>query len=163
MADRTGEAVEADHDEGLAGGDVAQEARQHRPAAVGARGMLFEYGAAARGTQFVELRVGALVLGGHPRVADQAALWRGFLGFGRHDGGETFGCGPFLQINKVFVNDRLQRWPAACSRCRADGEAGRFSPGNPFAGGRIAISGIFIAIQGRICRGLRREAGPRAA
>jgi len=78
MADRTGEAVEADHDEGLAGGDVAQQARQHRPAAVGAGGMLLEHDSAARRAQFVELRVCALVLGGHPRIADQTAGWAVF-------------------------------------------------------------------------------------
>jgi len=52
VADRTGEAIEADHDQGLAGADVAQQARQHRPGATGAQGAL---------------------LGGHPRIADQAA------------------------------------------------------------------------------------------
>ena len=89
MADRTGKAVEPDHDQRFAGGDVAQQARQHRPAAVGAGGVLLEHGGAAGGAQFIALRVGALFLGGDPRIADQAACGGGFLGFGWHGGGAT--------------------------------------------------------------------------
>src|SRR3954451_1371926 len=39
MADRAGEPVEADDDEGLAGGDVAQQAGQHWARAIGAGGV----------------------------------------------------------------------------------------------------------------------------
>jgi hypothetical protein len=42
------------------GGDVAQQARQHGPAAMGAGGVLLEHGGAAGGAQLVELRIGAL-------------------------------------------------------------------------------------------------------
>ena len=73
MADRTGEPVEPDHHQGFAGADVAQQARQHGPAAIGAGGVLFEDGGAAGGAQFVALRIGALFLGGDACVADQAA------------------------------------------------------------------------------------------
>ena len=37
VTDGTGEAVEADHDQGVAGPDVAQQMRQDGPVAVGAR------------------------------------------------------------------------------------------------------------------------------
>ena len=73
VADRAGEAIEPDHDQGLAGADLAQQARQHRPGAIGAGGVLLEHRGAAGGAQFVELRIGALFLGGDPRVADQTA------------------------------------------------------------------------------------------
>ena len=53
MADRTGKAVKPDHDQGFAGGDVAQQARQHGPAAIGAGGVLLEDCGAAGGAQFV--------------------------------------------------------------------------------------------------------------
>ena len=76
VADRAGEAIEPDHDQGFAGVDVAQQARQHRPAAIGAGGVFLEDRVAAGGAQFVELRIGALFLGGDPRIADQAA-WDG--------------------------------------------------------------------------------------
>ncbi len=80
VADRAGEAIEPDHDQGFAGADVAQQARQHGPAAIGAGGVLFEDRGAAGGAQFVELRIGALFVGGDPRVADQAACGGGFSG-----------------------------------------------------------------------------------
>ena len=80
MADRAGQPIEPDHDQGFAGADLAQQAGQHGPAAVGAGGVLLEHGGAAGGAQFVELRIGALFLGGDPRVADQAACGGGFSG-----------------------------------------------------------------------------------
>ena len=40
VADRPGEAIEADHDEGLAGSDFAQHARQYRPGTISAGGVL---------------------------------------------------------------------------------------------------------------------------
>ena len=42
MADRAGETIEADHHKGFAGADIAQQARQDGPIAIGARGVLFE-------------------------------------------------------------------------------------------------------------------------
>jgi hypothetical protein len=81
VADRAGEAIEADHDQGLAGADVAQQAGQHRAGAIGAGGVLLEDGGAAGGAEFVALRIGALFLRGDPGVADQAAWGRRHPGF----------------------------------------------------------------------------------
>ena len=64
------------------GGNVAQQARQHGPAAIGAGGVLFEDRGATGGAQFVELRIRALFVGG-ARVADQAACDGGFAAFWR--------------------------------------------------------------------------------
>ena len=46
---------------------------EHRPGAIGAGGVLLVHGGAAGGAQLVELRIGALFFGGHPRIADQTA------------------------------------------------------------------------------------------
>ena len=62
--------------------DLAQQAGQHRPASIGAGGVLFEDGGAAGGAQFVQLRIGALFFSGDPSVADQAAALAFFRGFG---------------------------------------------------------------------------------
>ena len=78
-ADRAGEAIQPNHNQGLAAADVAQQACQHRPAAVSAGCVLFEDRRAASCAQFVELRIGALVFGGNARVADQTACCFGFL------------------------------------------------------------------------------------
>jgi hypothetical protein len=71
MADRAGKPVEPDDDQRVAGGDIAQQARQHRARAVGAGGVFLVYGGAAGGAQFVGLRIGALFLGRDAGVADQ--------------------------------------------------------------------------------------------
>ncbi len=76
VADRAGEAIEPDHDEGLAGADLAQQTCQHGAAAIGAGGVLLKDRVAAGGAQFVALWIGPLLLGGDPRIADQTA-WRG--------------------------------------------------------------------------------------
>ena len=111
VADRAGEAIEPDHDQGFAGADLAQQARQHRPAAIGAGGVLLEDVGAAGGAQFVELRIGALLLGGDARVADQTADGGVFSGWWLDHAGAASSEGRILQFNKVFGNDRLQRWP----------------------------------------------------
>ena len=49
-----GETVEPDDDQGLAGLDLVQQARQHRPAAVCARGVLLKHHGAAGRAQLVE-------------------------------------------------------------------------------------------------------------
>ena len=84
VADRAGETIEPDHDQGFAGTDFAQQARQHGSAAIGAGGMLLEDCGAAGGAQFVKLRIGALFLGGDACVADQAAGGGMFSGFWLH-------------------------------------------------------------------------------
>ena len=81
MADRAGQTIKPDHDpQRLAGADVAQQASEHGPAAIGAGGVLFEDGGTAGGAQFVELRIGALFVGGDAGVADQAPCDGGFSG-----------------------------------------------------------------------------------
>ena len=63
VTDRPGEAIQSDHDEGLAGSDLAQQARQHRAGAISAGGVLLADRVTAGGAQLVELRIGALFLG----------------------------------------------------------------------------------------------------
>jgi hypothetical protein len=60
-----------------------QQAHQHRPAAIGAGGVFFENRGAAGGAQLVQLRIGALFLGGDPRIANQPADDGGVSGFSR--------------------------------------------------------------------------------
>jgi hypothetical protein len=71
VADRAGEPVQPDHDEGFVRADLTEQAREDRAAAIGAGGVFLEDGVATGGTQFVALRIGALLFGGHAGVADQ--------------------------------------------------------------------------------------------
>jgi len=64
MADRAREPVEADDDEDVAAADLAHQLRQHRTRARRAGSVLFMDDPAAGGAQFVDLRVGGLILGG---------------------------------------------------------------------------------------------------
>jgi len=92
VADRAGEAVETDDNQGLAGADVAQEAGEHRTGAIGTRGVLLEDRVAAGGAEIVALRIGALFVGGDPSIADQAAWGRRHPGFQlRHVGFASLG------------------------------------------------------------------------
>ena len=79
MADRAGPAIEPDHDQGFAGADLIQQARQNRPAAI-CRWRAPRATVAQPAAQFVELRIelriGALFLSRDPRIANQTA-WRG--------------------------------------------------------------------------------------
>ena len=84
MADRAGEPIKPDHDQGFAGADLAEQTRQYRPASIGTGRVFFQHRVAAGGAEFVELRIGALFLGGDARVADQSAGKGGFPGFRRH-------------------------------------------------------------------------------
>ena len=63
VTDRPGEAIQPDHDEGLAGSDLAQQTCQHRAGAISAGGVLLADRITAGGAQLVELRIGALLLG----------------------------------------------------------------------------------------------------
>ena len=63
VADRAGEAVEPDDDEGFAGTNVAQQLRQHRTGTVCAGGVFLAHRLATGRPEFVELRIGALFLG----------------------------------------------------------------------------------------------------
>jgi hypothetical protein len=49
MADRPGQPIESDHDQGFAGLDFAKQTRQNRPTAIGARRVFLKKGFAARG------------------------------------------------------------------------------------------------------------------
>ena len=49
MADRPGQTIESDHDQGFAGLDFAKQTRQNRPTAIGARRVFLKKGFAARG------------------------------------------------------------------------------------------------------------------
>ena len=83
MADRPREPVESDYDQRFTGADLAQQACQDRPGSIGARRVFLHYRFAARGAKLVELRIGALLLRGDTRVADQSAGEGGFPGFSR--------------------------------------------------------------------------------
>ena len=83
VADRARQAIKPDHHQGFAGTDIAQQAGEHRPAAIGAGGVFFEDGGATGGAQFIELRIGPLLVCGDARVADQAAYDGGFAGLCR--------------------------------------------------------------------------------
>ena len=58
-----------DHDQGLAGTDLEQQARRQRPGAIGTGGVLLLHRVAAGSAPLVEW---GLLFGGHPRIADQA-------------------------------------------------------------------------------------------
>src|SRR5208337_22082 len=62
MADRTGEAVEADDDENIAGSDLAHQSCELWPSARGARPVFLVNCRAARRVQLVGLRVRGLIL-----------------------------------------------------------------------------------------------------
>ena len=62
VADRAGEAIEADDNQGLAGTDITQEAGEHGAGAIGTGGVLLEDGVAAGGVELVALRDRCLVL-----------------------------------------------------------------------------------------------------
>ena len=49
MADRPGQPIESDHDQGFAGLDFAKQTRQHRPGSIGTRRVFLKEGFAARG------------------------------------------------------------------------------------------------------------------
>src|SRR5690349_1691177 len=69
-----GEPVDADHDEGVAGAEAVEQAREFRPSATGAGGFLLEDLRAARGAQLAQLRLEVLGLGRDPGVAEYRHL-----------------------------------------------------------------------------------------
>ena len=72
--------------------------------------MLLEHGSAAGGAQLVGLRIGELVFGGDPGIADQAASG-GLPGCRRHGRTIRRDFGAFVQTQKLYVNGRLIGWP----------------------------------------------------
>jgi hypothetical protein len=81
VADRTRETVEPYHYQRFAGGDVTQQARQHRAAAVAAGGVLLQDCGAACSAEFVALRVGFPVHWLRPARSRSNGLPRQFLSF----------------------------------------------------------------------------------
>ena len=81
VADRAGEAVEPDHDQGFTGTDLAEEPRQNGARSISPGRVLFKHSFAASGAEFVELGIGALLLGRDTGVADQTAGEGGFPRF----------------------------------------------------------------------------------
>ena len=152
VADRAGEAIEPDHDEGLPGADLAQQTRQHGTAAIGAGGVLLEDRVATGGAQFVALRIGTLLLGGDPRIADQTAWCGGFARCRVRD--EIGPPGPaFLQINKVPVNARLHRWPIGQPLGSAQaGRQVRWAARSVGRGSLSRLRAFFAANSGQNCR-----------
>jgi hypothetical protein len=69
VADRAGAPVQPDYDQRLVGGDVAQQAG----CAIDTGGMLLKHRRTAGRAQLIALRIGAMVLGGDPGIADEAA------------------------------------------------------------------------------------------
>ncbi len=102
VADRAGEAVEADDDEDFAGPDLAHQSGELRPSPRRARAVLLVDCRAARRAQLVGLGVRGLILGGDPRVAQKTSC-RG----GRRAGEGSTGhesllsgrCGPFCTVS----------------------------------------------------------------
>ena len=75
MADRPGQPIQPDHDQRFTRADLAQQPRQHGPAAIGAGRVLLEHDRAAGRAQLVELRISVLILGRHTGVTDKAATY----------------------------------------------------------------------------------------
>ena len=84
VADRTGEPVKPDDNQGFARADLAEQSGQYRPVSISTGCVFFKHHVATGGAKLVELRIGALFLGGHPRVAHEAAGKGGFPRFRRH-------------------------------------------------------------------------------
>ena len=73
MADRAGEAVEADDDQNIAGSDFAHQSGELRPSARSARPVFLVNCRAARRAQLIGLRVRGLILGRDARVAQKTS------------------------------------------------------------------------------------------
>ncbi len=74
VVERSGQPVDADHDQGVAGLEGVQEARELGAVAVAARGPLLDDPSAAGRAQRVELGRQVLVAGGDAGIADRLAL-----------------------------------------------------------------------------------------
>ncbi len=137
MADRPGEPIESDHDQGFAGSDFAKQTRQNRPGSIGARRVFLEHGFAARGAEFVKLGIGALLLGGHARVADADGRGGRFSGVSPASRESLLSRSRFLQFDRLSVNGRLNRWPSGRR------QRGRLCRLRRRGGARIGASGGF--------------------
>ena len=104
VADRTGETIEADDHQDVAGVDFVQKLGQHRPSARGAGAVLLMDGLAAGRPELVDLRVGRLLLGRDAGVADQPADQMGEQSVG----GSQFLRLPLIEI-KQFSCSTISR------------------------------------------------------
>ena len=102
VADRAGEAVEADDDEDIAGPDLAHQPGELWPSPRRARAVLLVDRRAASRVQFVGLGVRGLILGGDPRVAQKTSCRAG-RGAGEGSAGHesllSGRCGPVCTIS----------------------------------------------------------------
>src|SRR5208283_4346041 len=104
VAHRTGEAIEADDDEDIAGPDFAHQPGEFRPSPRRARPVLLVDCRAARRAQFVCLCVRGLILGRDPRVAQETprGAWMGAgEGSAGHESLLLTRCGPVCTISEV--------------------------------------------------------------
>ena len=104
VADRAGEAVEADDDEDIAGPDLAHQSGELWPSPRRARAVLLVNCRAASCAQLIGLGVGGLILGGDPRVAQKTSCRAG-RGAGEGSAGHELllsgRCGPVCTISEV--------------------------------------------------------------
>src|SRR5271165_4064273 len=112
VADRAGEAVEADDDEDIAGPDLAHQSGELWPSPRRARAVLLVDCRAARRAQFVGLGVGGLILGRDPRVAQKTSC-RAEMGAGEGSAGHESLLSDF-QVDCT----RAPGFPGSCRRCR---------------------------------------------
>ncbi len=102
VADRAGEAIEADDGEDIAGPDLAHQSGEFRPSPRRSRAVLLVDCRAARRVQLVGLGVRGLILGGDPRVAQKTSCRAG-MGAGEGSAGhESLLC----QISKSIARER---------------------------------------------------------
>ena len=74
VRERTGQSVDPHHHQSIASPQLIQHARQNRPGATAARGLLLDDFHAACGAQLLNLGQGGLIFCGNTRVSDE---WHG--------------------------------------------------------------------------------------
>lgn len=75
MTDGAGQPIKAHDDQRFAGADVTQQSGQHWAATVGPGGIFLQHRLTARRVKFIALRIGTLVLGRDPGIADKPSRW----------------------------------------------------------------------------------------
>jgi hypothetical protein len=168
VADRAGEPVEPDHDQGFARADLAEQTRQYRSASISPGRVPFQHRFAARGTKFVELRIGALLLGGDARVSPRGGREGWISGVSSALRDSLLSRMALLQFNRSSVNDRLNRWPGALRDCREqDRRRGGEGPRRGPSRGSGRLIGAFPALSVLLQREFRSvrpsQAGPSGA
>ena len=112
VTDRTGEAVEADHDEDIAGPDLAHQSCEFRPSPRRARSVFLVDRRAASRAQLVGLGVRGLIPGGDPRVAQKTSCR---AGRGAGEGSAATNCS-FLGAADPLYNIGSYWQTAVCRR-----------------------------------------------